>query len=144
MSGLLGDATEKPLVEFAAGGLVWDNSGSVARLGIVRRRVYGDWTLPKGRPERNESWEETARREVMEELGCEGCILGFAGPTAYAKGGRPKVVLFWHMRRASHAPFVPTDEVIEVAWLPTTEATEKLTHPGERNFLNGNQPPTTL
>jgi 8-oxo-dGTP pyrophosphatase MutT (NUDIX family) len=136
MNEQAGQPGEKVSVEFAAGGLVWDKPGSIATLGIVHRRAYGDWTLPKGRSEPNESWEETARREVKEELGCETTILGFAGSTSYAKAGRPKVVLFWEMRRASQEPFVPTAEVDEIAWLPPRAAAEKLTHPAERDFVN--------
>ena len=122
-------------VQLAAGGLVWDRSTTPPRLAVIHRRKYGDWTLPKGKPEGTETPLQTARREVQEEVGGEFQVEDFAGTTWYRKGGRPKVVFFWNMTRLDRAPFQPNREVDQVLWLTAAEALAKLSHASEREFL---------
>ena len=50
----------------AAGGLVVRPDGRIA---VIHRPRYDDWSLPKGKLERRESFEEAAVREVLEETG---------------------------------------------------------------------------
>ena len=52
------------LIEAAGGVVVRD--GQVA---LVHRPRYDDWTLPKGKLDPGESFEEAALREVEEETG---------------------------------------------------------------------------
>jgi 8-oxo-dGTP pyrophosphatase MutT (NUDIX family) len=52
---------------YAAGGLVRDNEGKYL---IMKRR--GKWDLPKGKVNRNETFEQAAIREVTEECGLHG------------------------------------------------------------------------
>ncbi|MBW6481397.1 MAG: NUDIX domain-containing protein, partial [Bacteroidales bacterium] len=70
------DADQKTILEYfaeklvlieAGGGLVQNPAGEI--LFIFRR---GKWDLPKGKPEKEESIEETAIREVEEETGISG------------------------------------------------------------------------
>ena len=56
----------------AAGGVVLDDEGRVA---LVHRPRYDDWSLPKGKLEPGEAFEEAALREVEEETGMR-CRLG--------------------------------------------------------------------
>ena len=116
----------------AAGGLLWNGS----LLAIVYRSRYGDWTLPKGKLKRGESWESAALREVREETGYAARLLAFAGAVAYETSKGPKLVRFWNMEPAGgNVDSVDADEVDEVAWLPAAEACEKLSHPVERALV---------
>ena len=85
---------------------------------VVHRPRYDDWSLPKGKLEPGESWEDGALREVEEETGLR-CELGEElDPARYAdRKGRPKLVRWWLMR-ALGGEFVAGDEVDEMRWCP--------------------------
>lgn len=120
----------------AGGGLVWRPGTDGPELVLVRRRRYGDeWSLPKGKLDPGESWEEAALREVREETGIEAELAGFAGGQVYQAKGAPKVVLYWHMRRVREAGQPDPDEVTALRWADSQEALEALTYPGERELL---------
>ena len=78
----------------AAGGVVRRDG----RILLVHRPKYDDWTLPKGKLDAGEGFEEAALREVEEETGFR-CELGDElEPTAYTDGkGREKLVRYWEM-----------------------------------------------
>ena len=63
------DKAYLPVIE-AAGGIVWRNQDRKNHLIIIHRPKYDDWTLPKGKRDPGEHWQETALREVFEETSC--------------------------------------------------------------------------
>lgn len=72
--------------ETSAGGLVIDTSGPHPRAAIIARINRAgrlEWCLPKGHLEGNETPEEAAVREVAEETGITGRIVGELGSIAY-------------------------------------------------------------
>ena len=79
----------------AAGGVVRDEDGRVL---LVHRPRYDDWTLPKGKLDPDETFEQAALREVQEETGLR-CTLGreLATTTYRDNKDRPKVVRYWLM-----------------------------------------------
>jgi 8-oxo-dGTP diphosphatase len=135
--------TEPPKSEIrlikAAGGLLWRNSARGRELLLVHRRRYDDWSLPKGKLEKGESWEEAALREVVEETGYQASLGDFAGIVSYVVGrSSPKVVLFWNMERdeESGQPRVESDgEVDRCEWLTIPDALQRLSYGGERGLL---------
>ena len=50
----------------AAGGVVWRPADDGIAIAIAHRPRYDDWSLPKGKLDAAESWEEAALREVEE------------------------------------------------------------------------------
>lgn len=120
----------------AAGGVVTRATPAGLEILLVHRHRYGDWSLPKGKPEPGESLEQTALREVREETGQDVELLEFLGETHYVVKQVPKVVRFWRMRPVgTSAPIQDRDEVAEAGWFSTTEALARLTYPGEREIV---------
>lgn len=118
----------------AAGGLVWRRAKSGYEIIVIRRERYNDWTLPKGKLDPGESWEQAALREVREETGIRARRLGFAGAVAYTTDKGPKLVRFWHML-AIGAQGSLDHEVAEAIWLPVQAARERLDYELERALL---------
>lgn len=126
----------------AAGGVVVDAGTEQARVLVVHRPAYGDWSLPKGHVEKGETLADTATREVLEETGVEALVTAEAGTTTYpvilAQGPATKQVHWFLMRPlpGSDPTARPADaEVDEACWWPVATALEALTHRGERELL---------
>lgn len=115
----------------AAGGVVM-RDGQVA---LVHRPRYNDWTLPKGKLDASESFEEAALREVQEETGLRARLVRELPGVAYHVAGRPKVVRYWLMEVEDEGPFVPNDETDELRWVPAGEALRMLTYDRDRDVL---------
>jgi 8-oxo-dGTP diphosphatase len=115
----------------AAGGVVVSN-GKVA---LVHRPRYDDWTLPKGKLEPGESFEEAATREVQEETGLRTRPVRELPSTRYSVNGRPKIVRYWLMDVEHEAPFAPNDETDELRWVTPGEALGLLTYDRDRDVL---------
>ena len=116
----------------ASGGVVF-RGGKVA---VVHRPRYDDWSFPKGKLDKGESFEEAAVREVAEETGLV-CELGRELPsTEYLDGkGRLKLVRYWSMRVVAVEPWEPNDEVDGRRWVTLDEAEALLSHARDRVLL---------
>jgi len=132
--------------ETSAGGLVLDRLGpaaSGALIGRLDRRGRLLWSLPKGHVEAGETVEQTAEREVAEETGITGAVVGKLG-----------VIDFWFVaegrrvhKTVHHFLLVAVDpvgglelsdadlEVSEVAWVPLADLAERLAYADERRLL---------
>jgi 8-oxo-dGTP diphosphatase len=117
----------------AAGGVVVDADGRVV---LVHRPRYDDWTLPKGKLDPGESFEDAALREVWEETGLRGRLVRELPSSEYLDAkGRSKVVRYWLMEVEHDPGFVPNDEVDELRWVPVDEAQALLTYPRDAEIL---------
>jgi 8-oxo-dGTP diphosphatase len=125
----------------AAGGLVVREVGGGTEVVVVHRPRYDDWTFPKGKCDRGETYADTAQREVAEETGLR-CELGpELGETSYVDNkGRSKLVRYWVMPApadadAAVAAAVPNQEVDELRWLAAPEAAILLSYDHDRELL---------
>ena len=111
------------------------SSGGVVTFGntiLLLRKYNGDWVLPKGRVERDETLPKAALREVHEEAGVKGEIIEYIGKINYNYKSIQydeivsKVVHWYHMESSSMncwpqktegfilAKFVHMDKVLQV------------------------------
>jgi 8-oxo-dGTP pyrophosphatase MutT (NUDIX family) len=133
-------STEGTATEFSAGGVVV-RGAEVAVIVPHRRGPRGErvLALPKGHPERGESALETAVREVREEAGVTGRLIGSLGSIQYSyeRRGRviPKRVEFFLFEYESGDLQDHDHEIEEARWMPLAEAAVSLTHEGEREIL---------
>ena len=115
----------------AAGGVLVRDDGRIA---VVHRPRYDDWSLPKGKLDPGESFEDGARREVWEETGVRGRIREELQPVEYVdRKGRDKLVR-WYRMDVDGEPdeFVPNDEIDELRWLTPAEALDVVDYDHDR------------
>ncbi len=124
----------------SAGGVVW-RRGTLDSVEIVLCGRTGDglWCLPKGTPDRGESVEQAAVREVREETGLD-----------VARGEKLGIIRYWFTadgvrfrKRVHHWLFQPIGgdtndhdhEFDVVRWLPIAEAFRLVKHQNERTII---------
>jgi 8-oxo-dGTP diphosphatase len=122
----------------AGGGLVIRRGADdAARVVLVHRPKYDDWSFPKGGQRRGETLLSTALREVREETGFLCVAEAVVGVTEYFdRRGRPKLVRYWVMDRIT-GTFAPNPEVDAIAWVRPSEAVLRLSHERDRQLLSG-------
>jgi 8-oxo-dGTP pyrophosphatase MutT (NUDIX family) len=129
--------------EFSAGGVVVRRLRSRWHVAAIRPAGKTDvWALPKGLIGRGEGAAETALREVAEETGVQGRLVGKLGDVRYVytwRGERVfKVVSFFLVRysrgRLGDIPPAHRHEVAETRWLRLDEAPRLLAYGGEREM----------
>ncbi|MGH8957142.1 MAG: NUDIX hydrolase [Acidimicrobiia bacterium] len=123
-------------VVIAAGGVVLRPGTDGPEVLVIHRQRYDDWTLPKGKSDREETPEQTALREVKEETGVDARLTSSICLSRYPVEGGEKVVHWFAMRASQPSDFQPNDEVDEFQWLGIAEALDKLTYGKEREVLS--------
>ena len=132
--------------ETSAGGLVLDRRGPEARaalIGRLDRRGRLLWSLPKGHVEAGETEEQTAVREVQEETGIRGSVVGKLGTIDFwfVADGRRIHKTVHHFLLVADDPIGGLElsdedvEVSEVAWVPLPEVPARLAYADERRLL---------
>ena len=133
--------------ETSAGGLVLDRRGphaSGALIGRIDRRGRLLWSLPKGHVEAGETVAQTAAREVAEETGIVGAVIGKLGTIDFwfVADGRRVHKTVHHFLLLAVDPVDGLElsdadvEVSEVAWVPLDELSERLAYADERRLLD--------
>jgi 8-oxo-dGTP pyrophosphatase MutT (NUDIX family) len=112
--------------EISAGGLVYREKDGQLQIQMIQDR-YGRITLPKGKMEPGETVEQTALREILEETGIAGKIIGpleqigyqFIHPEA---GAIDKEVHYFLVEAVSGDLQAQIEEIRGVEWLTPLDA----------------------
>jgi len=126
----------------SAGGIVIRYQDSVPQLVIGRRLRERDgetWTLPKGTPNRGETTEETAVREVREETGLTVRIVKPLDSIHYSfvqRSTRIDKTVHYFLMLPTGGCFEDHDhEFEEVRWVSFDEAASMLSYDTERELV---------
>ncbi|HEY6793324.1 MAG TPA: NUDIX hydrolase [Kineosporiaceae bacterium] len=130
--------------ELSAGGIVVDVSGDPPRAAVIARMNRAgrvEWCLPKGHLEQGETPQEAAVREIAEETGIIGRVVGSLGTIDYwfsAEGRRVHKSVHHYLLVAVGGALTvdgdPDQEAIDVAWVPLAELGGLLAFPNERRI----------
>lgn len=125
----------KPAVT-AAGTVCFRVHHGIRQVLLVHRPAYGDWTLPKGKPQPDEDFPVAAVRETYEETGVRVRLGLRLSSVQYSVSKGRKVVHFWVGQVLSQRQRKPDDEVDKVKWFSLDEARRHMTYGDEIKVLD--------
>ncbi len=125
----------------SAGGVVYRLTNGEIEAVLCGRSDPLRWSLPKGTPDKGESLEETALREVREETGLEVVIEAALGNINYwfvtpdNQASCNKTVHFFLMGQVGGSMDQHDPEFDEVRWFHSRQALKSLAYANETNVL---------
>jgi 8-oxo-dGTP pyrophosphatase MutT (NUDIX family) len=122
------------------------SAGGVVFLGnsvLMLRKINGDWVLPKGKVEADETTDQTALREVREETGIKGQIIDYLGETIYRFKNcwsHNEVIekhVMWYVMKAKSTNTVPQKEegFVEAKFIHINRIDETVRYEDEKNMI---------
>ncbi|MYB50245.1 MAG: NUDIX hydrolase [Dehalococcoidia bacterium] len=126
----------------SAGGVVFRNDGAGPEVVLCGKRMPRQlWALPKGTPERGETREQTALREVTEETGLQVRTQCFIDSIQYwfvrsNDGVRcHKTVLYYLMDSTGGDTSLHDNEFDEVRWFSVEDALKTMSYGNEAEVV---------
>ena len=126
----------------SSGGVIFrktsTNGFEIALVAVKRGSI---WCLPKGIVEKGESQEETSVREVREETGLSGRVIGKIGNISYwyfikeENAKCRKTVHFYLLEYLDGSTLDHNWEVDNAVWFSLDEAVERVSYQGDRNIV---------
>lgn len=104
---------------------------------LVIHQIQGHWCFPKGHVEGQETEEETAEREVLEETGLRVSLKnGFRTETSYSpKPGVMKQVVYFLATPEAGKEKIQESELTEEKWVSIAEAYAAITYENDKKIL---------
>ncbi len=131
----------KTKYQTSSGGVLFRKGEKQVSIVLIARRDRSIWCLPKGIVETEETVEQAAEREVAEETGLKGRIIGRIGEVNYWFQSKRdnaryyKTVHFFLMEFLGGDTSDHDYEVEEAKWFLADEALEVMTYENERMIV---------
>lgn len=122
----------------AAGALLWRDGKRGTEVLLVHRPRYDDWSIPKGKLDKGETFPAAAVREVEEETGYRARLHRPLPASVYLlPDGRTKIVQYWTATVRSKTAPGPVDprEIDDMKWVGLDKAERLLTRQGDQVCL---------
>jgi 8-oxo-dGTP pyrophosphatase MutT (NUDIX family) len=126
---------------FSAGGVVYRKVNDMLEIILCGMETPVIWALPKGTPEKNETIEQTALREVQEETGLQVKIQTSLGDIQYSFVGYKdkiryhKTVRFYLMVPTGGNTSLHDPEFDFVRWFTESQVFSFMTHSSEMEIV---------
>ncbi len=121
------------------------SSGGVVIFGntiLLLKKFNGDWVLPKGRIEKNETIKDAALREVLEESGVRAEIVRYIGMVHYKyKNLKEDEMVYktvhWYLMRANSMDCTPQKKegFIDAVFVHIDKAKDLVRYQDERDMI---------
>ena len=105
---------------------------------ILKHRLGGHWSFPKGHVENQETEQETALREVREETGlCIELLRDFRKQVTYSpRTGITKDVVYFLGYAENSETVRQEEEISEIRWVDLKECHRFLSYTNDRSLLD--------
>jgi 8-oxo-dGTP pyrophosphatase MutT (NUDIX family) len=120
----------------AAGAVIYKIENDEILFALIHRAFYDDWSFPKGKIDNQESPQEAALREILEETNLEVEFEQELPQQKYVVKGETKIVYYWLAKLKRDLGFITNSEVDEICWLTKEKALNQLTYPLDRLMLS--------
>ena len=121
------------------------SSGGVVVFGntiLLLKKFNGDWVLPKGRIEKDETVKEAALREVLEESGVRAKILNYIGMAQYRyknfkEGEMVCKTVHWYLMKSKCMDCTPQKKegFVDAVFVHVDKAKDLVRYEDERNII---------
>lgn len=131
-----GGVFKKAAEEKSCGAVIWrENDGR--REYLLAKHNGGHWSFPKGHVEGNETEEETACREILEETGLVAQVdTGFRHVVSYyPKSGIIKDVIFFLATVSGGTQHAQEEEIAQLGWFSFEDAKARVTFANDMDIL---------
>ncbi|HHY53185.1 MAG TPA: NUDIX domain-containing protein [Clostridiales bacterium] len=123
--------------EKSCGALVYRKKGDTVQMLILRHKMGGHWSFPKGHVEAGETEVETALREVREETGLTIQLMpGFREQVCYSpRPGISKEVVYFLGYAEDSRTVRQEEEISEIRWVNLRSMAGYLTYDNDRLLI---------
>ena len=125
----------------SAGGVIARKKGPGIEVALIATKNSTVWTLPKGIINKDETPEMAAIREISEETGLSGEIIGALGEKSYwfylkdENSKCKKTVTYFLLRYLSGDTADFSSEVDDAGWFPIEKSLQMLSYKSDRDIV---------
>lgn len=124
-------------MEKSCGAIVARQTDTGCEILLIRHVNGGHWAFPKGHVEENETEEQTALREILEETGLSVTLdTGFRTVVTYSpKPGVMKDVVYFAAETNGGTTQMQIEEVSDMRWVNLNDTDTFITYENDRNII---------